>query len=213
MASIGQDKRRLLIEAWIDRYQANFAAGHCYVLPFENRGDEVGVTLGHPHGQIYAFPFVPEPQAKAAAAFKAGFSIADRLEDWMADYGIAEAGGLVAYAPPFARFPYEIWISPRTQSPGPWMFDETQSDGFAHLLGLVAERYDALFQRPTPYMMTLQAAPQLDDKIFEFTTQFYPLLRAPDRVKYLGAVEQATNVFTVEVMPEAAAQDLREIKA
>lgn len=82
---IGQAKRRLLLETWIDRYHALFSAGHTYVLPFENRGDEVGVTLYNPHGQIYAFPFLPEPQAKAQAAFDKGFELYAKLSDWEAD--------------------------------------------------------------------------------------------------------------------------------
>lgn len=212
LATLGQAKRRLLLEAWIDRYEALFAAGHTYVLPFENRGDEVGVTLHHPHGQIYAFPFLPEPQVKAAAAFKDGYQLSGQLSDWQADYVIEEAGGLVAYVPPFARFPYEAWISARRKHSGPWTFNETEADGFAHLLGSVTARYDAMFGRPTPYMLSLQAAPRGEDNGFEFTGQFYPLLRAPDRVKYLAAVEQSTGVFTVDVMPEEAASALRSAK-
>ena len=67
--TIGQDRRVLLLEALIDRYHGLHAEGTAYVMPFENRGEQVGVTLPHPHGQIYSFPFVPAPQAAAARAF------------------------------------------------------------------------------------------------------------------------------------------------
>ena len=209
LATLSQDKRRLLLEAWIDRYQSMFDAGCAFVLPFENRGDEVGVTLHHPHGQIYGFPVVPQPQQTAADAFERGYDLAAEVDAWGAPYQIAEAGGMVSYAPRFARFPYEIWISARQPVSGPWAFDETQADGFAHLLGDTVRRYDAFFGRETPCMLSLHAAPYGRDGRFQFTAQFYPLLRAPDRVKYLASVEQATGVFTVDVMPNQAADSLR----
>ena len=211
LASLGQARRRLLLEAWIDRYADMFDQGCAYVLPFENRGDEVGVTLHHPHGQIYGFPVVPSPQAEAVEAFAAGYDLAGKLKDWQSAYGVSEAGGMLAFAPPFARFPYEVWISGFQPASGPWAFDETQADGFAHLLGDITARYDALFGQATPYMLTLHAAPHGQDGTYQFTAQFYPLLRAPGRVKYLASVEQATGIFTVDIMPEAAAAALRDV--
>lgn len=209
LATLGQDRRRLLVEAWIDRYAAMFDAGCAFVLPFENRGDEVGVTLHHPHGQIYGFPIVPEPQRNAAKAFDAGYDLSREVASWGSDLEIARAGGLSSYSPPFARFPYEVWISASEAVSGPWAFSEEQSDGFAHLLGDTVRRYDAFFGRETPCMLSLHAAPYGQDGKFQFTAQFYPLLRAPDRVKYLASVEQSTGVFTVDIMPEQAAERLR----
>ncbi len=209
LATLSQDRRRLLVEAWVDRYEAMFAAGSAFVLPFENRGDEVGVTLHHPHGQIYGFPIVPAPQQTAADAFANGYDLAADVRTWGPTYHIAEAGGLISYAPRYARFPYEVWISALAPVSGPWAFNEEQSDGFAHLLGDTVRRYDAFFGRETPCMLSLHAAPYGRDDQFQFTAQFYPLLRAPDRVKYLASVEQATGVFTVDIMPSHAAQSLR----
>ncbi|MEM7767162.1 MAG: galactose-1-phosphate uridylyltransferase [Pseudomonadota bacterium] len=211
LATLGQDRRRLLLAAWIDRYEALFDRGCAFVLPFENRGDEVGVTLHHPHGQIYGFPIVPAPQQYAANAFEQGYDLAGAVKAWGADYWIAEAGGLVSYAPRFARFPYEVWISALAPVSGPWAFNEEQADGFAHLLGDTVRRYDAFFGRDTPCMLSLHAAPHGRDGSFQFSAQFYPLLRAPDRVKYLASVEQATGVFTVDVLPRQAAESLRGV--
>lgn len=211
LATIGQERRRLLVSAWIDRYATLFAQGAEFVLPFENRGDEVGVTLHHPHGQIYAFPFVPRVQQDAAAAFAEGYDLVRAIETAGADYIIAEAGGLVAWCPPFARFPYEAWIAPRARRSGPWDFNAEEEDAFAALLGDITRRYDAHFGCATPYMLSLHAAPRGADASFHFTAQFYPLLRAPGRVKYLASVEQSTGAFTVDVMPDAAARDLRRL--
>lgn len=209
LATLGQARRRLLLEAWVDRYQAMFDAGCAFVLPFENRGDEVGVTLHHPHGQIYGFPIIPQPQQTAAEAFDQGYDLAADVKQWGDAYRISQAGGLVSYAPRFARFPFEVWISAMEPVSGPWAFNEEQADGFAHLLGDTVERYDAYFGRETPCMLSLHAAPYGKDGTFQFTAQFYPLLRAPNRVKYLASVEQATGVFTVDVMPNQAADALR----
>jgi len=164
LQTIGQDKRRLLLAAWNDRYETLYNQGCKFVLPFENRGDEVGVTLHHP-----------------------------------------------AFCPPFARFPFETWIAPNECKRGPWDFNEDQLDGFAHLLGDMTRRYDEFFQRPTAYMLSLHAAPLSADNRFHFTAQFYPILRTPERVKYLASVEQSTGTFTVDVMPEMAAKTLRAL--
>ena len=207
--SVGQARRRLLLAAWTDRYQALFAQGADFVLPFENRGDAVGVTLHHPHGQIYAFGTTPAVQQQAARSFADGYDLCAEMDAWD-DYVVCEAGGLVALCPPFARFPFETWIVPRRAVRGPWAFDDTQSDGFAHLLGEMTRRLDAHFGVATPFMLNLQAAPQSAER-WQFTARFLPLLRAPGRVKYLASVEQSTGLFTVDVMPEQAAKTLRAL--
>ncbi|MEM9600895.1 MAG: galactose-1-phosphate uridylyltransferase [Pseudomonadota bacterium] len=209
--SVGQDKRRLLLTAWIDRYASLFAQGHAFVLPFESRGDAVGVTLHHPHGQIYAFPFIPDVQRKAAQAFQKGYNLAAHMADYRGTYSVCEAGGIDAVCPPFARFPYETWLVPRRPVQGPWDFTEEEADGFAHLLGDMTRRYDALFGETTPYMLSLHAAPNGRYRDWQFSTQFYPLMRAPGRIKYLASVEQATGAFTVDVMPERAAAELSKL--
>ncbi|MEL7488049.1 MAG: galactose-1-phosphate uridylyltransferase, partial [Pseudomonadota bacterium] len=179
--AIGQERRRLLIAAWIDRYQALFDMGCAYVLPFESRGDEVGVTLHHPHGQIYGFPRTPNPEQRALEAFELGYDLGAAITSFEPRYSVAEGGGMVAFCPPFARFPFETWIAPRQRAPGPWAFNEEQLDAFAHLLGELTRRYDAYFERPTAYMLGLHAAPRGGDDAYHFTAQFYPILRAPGR--------------------------------
>jgi UDPglucose--hexose-1-phosphate uridylyltransferase len=211
LAELTQQRRELLVHAWIDRYEQLFAAGCEFVLPFENRGDEVGVTLHHPHGQIYGFSFTPAVQLQTVKAFEDGFDLAAAMKDWRADYAVAEAGGMLAFAPAFARFPYELWVASITPRRGPWEFEAEELSGFASLLGDVTRRYDAFFGRACPYMMSLHAAPRSGGAHFHFTAQFYPILRAPGRVKYLASVEQATNVFTVDIMPERTASELRGI--
>lgn len=209
--AIGQDRRELLIAAWIDRYAALFDQGCDYVLPFENRGDEVGATLHHPHGQIYGFGKIPLVQQAAIDAFAGGYDLAAEIAAAIPDYGLAEDHGMAAFCPRFARFPYEVWIAPQQRRSGPWELSGEEISGFATLLGEVTRRYDAFFGRATPYMFALHSAPRAGGENYHFTAQFYPLLRGPDRVKYLASVEQHTGVFTVDVMPESAAKALRAV--
>jgi len=118
---------------------------------------------------------------------------------------------MAAFCPRFARFPYEVWIAPREQQQGLWEANEEQCAGFAELLGDITRRYDAFFGEPTPTMFALHCAPNGGSAGYHWTAQFYPLLRAPGRVKYLASVEQHTGVFTVDVMPDAAAAALRVV--
>lgn len=207
--TIGQDRRQVFIAALIDRYEALFEAGCHYVLPFENRGDEVGVTLHHPHGQIYGFERVPVIQQRAIDAFAGGYDLSAEIAECMPDYGLGSQGGVAAFVPRFARFPYEVWLAPEQRREGPWDCTDEELDGLAYWLGEVTRRYDAVFEQPAATMMAFHAAPSGGSQGYHFTVQFYPLLRAKGRVKYLASVEQHTGTFTVDVMPEAAVAALR----
>ena len=209
--TIGSDRRQVLIAALIDRYDSLFAAGCNYVLPFENRGDEVGVTLHHPHGQIYGFERVPATQQRAIDAFADGYDLAGEITAALPEYGLGERGGVAAFVPRFARFPYEIWLTPRVRRQGPWDCTDAELEGLAQWLGEITRRYDAFFQQPAATMMAFHAAPRGGSANFHFTVQFYPLLRAPGRMKYLASVEQHSGTFTVDVMPEHAVTALRDM--
>ncbi|MEL7016365.1 MAG: galactose-1-phosphate uridylyltransferase [Pseudomonadota bacterium] len=210
LATLTDDRRILLVQAWIDRFAALYRGGARFVLPFENRGDAVGVTLAHPHGQIYAFSIIPRVQRDAASAFASGYSLADEMGRWD-DYMVAEKDGLAVFAPPFARFPFELWIAPTARRAHLADHSDQELTAFAWLLGEVTRRYDTYFGRDTPYMMSVQASPVDAQDHWHFTTQFYPLLRSPDKIKYLATVEQATGLFTVDVLPEETAKIFRAL--
>ncbi len=217
LATLGAERRIMLVHAWIDRYQDLFNAGAAFVLPFENRGEEVGVTLLHPHGQIYALPVIPSVQLSAAKTFADGYDFAGHMKDWMPEYGIKSEGGMNSFAPPFARFPYEIWIAPQAKRNNLWDFTDEELEAFANQLGDMTARYDQFFGRECAYMLSLHGAPAPCDnhgqhENWHFTAQFYPLLRSADKVKYLASVEQSTNLFTVDVQPEETAKLFRTIK-
>ncbi|MEO0975469.1 MAG: galactose-1-phosphate uridylyltransferase, partial [Pseudomonadota bacterium] len=209
LATIGQSRRRLLLRAWIDRYEQLFARGCEFVLPFENRGDAVGVTLSHPHGQLYGFSKVPRTARTQARAFRDGYDLGAAVAATATTHRVNTVATVDAWCPPYARFPYEVWLVPQRRLPGPWAFNEEEAEAFASLLGEMTKRYDAFFGETTPYMLALHAAPRGEEGAYHFTAQFYPILRAPGRLKYLASVEQHTGVFTVDVLPEQAASALR----
>lgn len=211
--TIGQAQRRLLLAAWADRYEALFRRDCDFVLPFENRGDDVGVTLHHPHGQIYGFAETPVMPGRAVEAFASGYSLEREIENLPEELNVEARGDVLAWCPPYARYPYEVWVAPRTQRDGVWSLSERESDQFAELVGAITDRYDRFFGQPTPYMFALHCAPASCDGPYHMTAQFYPILRAPGRLKYLASIEQHTGVFTVDVLPEQAATALRTLEA
>jgi UDPglucose--hexose-1-phosphate uridylyltransferase len=213
LASLSPERRELLVAVWAERAQALLAREDvAFVLPFENKGEEVGVTLHHPHGQIYAFPFVPPVQAAAAATFREGPALARLMESMGDAYVVARRGGTVAFVPPFARFPYEVWVAPCRPMPGPWAFEGTEAADFAAVLGEVVARYDKLWDKPFPYILSLQAAPKGEEKTFHFHAEFYPPLRTATRLKHLAGVEQAAGAFLMDALPEETAAQLRGLQ-
>lgn len=210
LGSLSQQRRELLVQVWIDRYQELYAHEFIqYVMPFENRGEEVGVTLQHPHGQIYAYPFVPPILEKEVQAFRER-PVLEELFGCLEDYTVTKNEGFVAFVPPFARYPYEVWIAPWRKLPGPWAFTEIEIQAFAAILGEVVSRYDQLFKLPFPYIMVFHAAPKGEEH-FHFHVEFYPPLRAPGKLKFLAGTEQGAGVMVVDALPEETARKLREV--
>jgi UDPglucose--hexose-1-phosphate uridylyltransferase len=172
------------------------------VTVFENSGEAVGVTMPHPHGQIYAFPFVPP---RVERELKSGGSYAKVLEDELRDGQriILENAGFVAFAPYFARFPYETQIYPRRDVRRLEDLTAQESMDLASILSAMRRKYDALFGFPMPLMMLVHQFSRL-------YVEFLPLQRSSTKLKYLAAVESGTGGFLNDVVPEEAAEALRK---
>jgi len=173
------------------------------VTVFENTGEAVGVTMPHPHGQIYAFPFVPP---RVERELKSGGSYTKVLEDELRDGRriILENPGFVAFAPYFARFPYETQIYPRRDVRGLGSLTPQESKDLASILSAMRKKYDALFGFPMPLMMLVHQFSRL-------YVEFLPLQRSSTKLKYLAAVESGTGAFLNDVVPEEAAAALRNL--
>jgi len=210
MGTLSRERRELLIRVWSDRIRALMELPAVQaVMPFENRGEEAGVTLHHPHGQIYAFSYLPPVIETMAKSFREGCDLAKLAA--LEDYRVAETAGVAAFVPPFARFPYEVWIAPKRFRPSPGALSDEEISDCAWLLAAVANKYDRFFGRLCPYVMIVYAAPRGMDGFFPFHIQFYPLLRAPQKLKYIAGCELGAGSFLVDILPETAAQALRAV--
>lgn len=211
LGTLSDDRIALLFEVWGARVEA-LGRKHPHVLPFENRGEEIGVTLHHPHGQIYAFPFIPAQVRRAAEAQAASPVIGDLLRH-AGDLEIEALDEAVALVPPFAMYPYETWILPRRRVPGPQALSGSERLAMARLLGRAVRRLDGLFGSPMPYILTVQCAPRGFEDSFHMSVEIRPFRRDSGKLKYLAGVEQGAGVFLADVLPEDAAARLRALPA
>lgn len=200
--SVGQWEK--VIALWTRRSEelAN-DPGVKYVMVFENAGEAVGVTMPHPHGQIYGFPFIPlrierELQSPACAHCRV-------LEDELRNGSrmLDKNDHFCAFVPYFARFPYEISLYSRTHVARMAQLDHPRA--LAEMLSMIRKKYDALFRSPMPLMMIVHQERH-------FYIEFLPLRRSADKLKYLAAVESATWTFLADVIPEQAAEELRRLR-
>jgi UDPglucose--hexose-1-phosphate uridylyltransferase len=222
LGGLAVDHIELLLKVWADRTSEIGGRGEVhYVMPFENKGVEVGVTLHHPHGQIYAYPFVPPVVAKMAEAqsrFREahGRGLIEHMIEEERRAGtrmIHDDGHTTAFIPVCARYPYEVWICPARrvgfiQDLGP---DELRS--LARTLKTVLLKYDGLWNKPFPYLMVLYQAPTdgEDNSAFHFHIEFFPPLRTPDRLKYLAGTELGGGMFVNDALPEEKAAELQKV--
>jgi UDPglucose--hexose-1-phosphate uridylyltransferase len=136
IADLDLDQRELVVDVWTDRYvQLGQRDDVRFVYPFENRGPGIGASLTHPHGQIYALPYLPLIIEQEADAFRREPVLEKLLSSIEPMYVIVEDEYHVTLVPPFARYPYEVWIVPRRFVPGPWAYTEPERRSFAWMLG------------------------------------------------------------------------------
>jgi UDPglucose--hexose-1-phosphate uridylyltransferase len=210
---------RTVLAAWIDRTEVLSALPETrQVYCFENRGEEIGVTLHHPHGQIYAFPFLAPRLAQmvtqareydrgnlfddlVAAEVEAGTRIVTRNEHW------------IAFVPEAARWPYEVRIFPAVRVPDLPALSDPARNAFGPLYLDVLRRFDALFGQPAPYIAAWHQAPVGDPQArrrFATHLQVLSVRRAAEKLKYLAGTESGMGVWINDIVPEEAALRLRE---
>jgi UDPglucose--hexose-1-phosphate uridylyltransferase len=185
-----------------------------YVLIFENRGVEVGVTLHHPHGQIYGYPFLPPVPALELAADErlGGCAPCTLLERELADGRrvLLENEALVVYVPHAARWAYEAHVVLRAHRPSLLDCQPDELGALAGALQALVRGYDALFDRPFPYVMAMHQAPTSGPRRGHLHVEFYPPLRTAHKLKYLAGSEQGAGTFISDTLPEESAAVLRE---
>lgn len=135
LGTLPVDRLALLIEVWGARLRAlRDEAGFAFVLPFENRGEEIGVTLHHPHGQIYAFAFVPQLVLRAAKVQQDSPVVAHLIDAMPRELLLDAEDAAVSFVPPFAMYPFETWLAPRRRVAGPDELSPAETEVLARLL-------------------------------------------------------------------------------
>lgn len=207
-------RARTVIEAWADRTAALSALpGIEQVFPFENRGEAIGVTLQHPHGQIYAYPYVtprttrlldsidrtaPDLFQRILEFEQAGPRVLLRGEHW------------TAFVPFAARWPLEIHLLPHRHVADFAMLSEPEKDELAPLYLRLLRGVDALYESETPYIAAWHQAPvHVGRDTVRLSLQLTSPRRAADKLKFLAGSEAAMGAWIGDVPPEDAAARLR----
>ncbi|MEU5435531.1 galactose-1-phosphate uridylyltransferase [Streptomyces sp. NPDC020719] len=229
-ADLTEEQAALVLEAWTDRTAELAELPQVeQVFCFENRGAEIGVTLGHPHGQIYGYPFTTPRTAlmlRSLAEHRERTGGRNLFDDVV---GRELADGVrivlagehwVAFVPYAAHWPYEVHLYPRRRVPDLRALDEAARAEFPRVYLELLRRFDRIFedaQSPTPYISAWHQAPFTDfpegvgrDE-FALHLELFTIRRTSGKLKFLAGSESGMSVFINDVPPEAAARRLREV--
>jgi UDPglucose--hexose-1-phosphate uridylyltransferase len=204
---LGVDGARRVVDLWADRTAA-LGARHDveYVLAFENRGAEVGATIAHPHGQIYAYDHVPRRQsARLAGGWQPDPDPGERL--------VVDHGSWRAWVPFAPTFPLAVEVAPRDRLPDLPAAGDKHRDTLAVVLVDVLERLDRLYGAPLPYMMWLNQRPTVGDGYDDawFNVEIVSPWRAAGVQRFIAAAEVASEEYFNPVVPEELAASLRRL--
>jgi len=218
-AKLSPERAETVIEAWVDRTrELSTVDGVEQIFPFENRGQEIGVTLAHPHGQIYAYPFLPPPVRQMLASARrhreshGGCLFCDLLhsEQKAGERIVVEGEHWTAFVPYAARWPYEIHLYARRHVPDLPSLTAAERADLARVYLDVLRRFDSLFSTPTPYIAAWMQAPvRVDRDLAHLHLKLFTIRRAEGKLKYLAGSESGIGVFINDVTPEQAAARLR----
>ena len=209
-----------LVRVWTDRFRALDALAFVnYVFIFENKGEAIGVTLHHPHGQIYAYPFIPPrvlkelEQALAHKEMTGRCLVCDITEEERRDGRrvVSQNDSFIAYVPFFARYPYEVHIASKRHLQALTEMKEDEQRDLAEMLKTILVAYDRLFDLSFPYMMVLHQRPSDGNNYdhYHFHIEFYPPLRTATKLKYLAGSETGAGMFINDTLAEEKAGELR----
>ncbi|WP_413250348.1 galactose-1-phosphate uridylyltransferase [Sinomonas flava] len=219
-------RARTVVEAWAHRTAAlNALPGIRQVFPFENRGADIGVTLHHPHGQIYAYPYVTPRAAQLGARARRFYDEAggratllgvllDR-ERTAGERMVLEGAHFSAYVPFAARWPLEVHLVPHRHAADFADLTGEEKDELTEVYLRLLQAVDALYDTPTPYIAAWHQAP-LDTALRpagRFHLQLTSPRRAADKLKFLAGSEAAMGAFITDTTPEHVAERLRSALA
>ncbi|WP_027632853.1 galactose-1-phosphate uridylyltransferase [Clostridium hydrogeniformans] len=219
---LSTDHVNKLVDLWTDRYrELSKNSKHKYILIFENRGELVGVTMPHPHGQIYAYPFIPQKIKIELDNCKNYYKenkkclICEitkeelRLEDRI----IIENEDFITYIPFFSDYPYGMFIASKKHRNNLLEFSENERRNLGLILKETVGTMDELFHMEFPYMMGIhQGAVNSEDSsdYYHFHIEFYPPMRSKDKVKFNASSEVSVGAVCNPRSVEETSRELRE---
>jgi UDPglucose--hexose-1-phosphate uridylyltransferase len=213
--SLTQSRARTVIEAWADRTAfLSGLPGVQQVFPFENRGEAIGVTLHHPHGQIYCYPYVTPRTTRlieSIATFGPGLFESILEFESKSDRVVLRGEHWTAYVPFAARWPLEVHMLPHRHVPDFAATNEAERDELSGLYLKLLRGIDALYDTPTPYIAAWHQAPVTvarDD--IRLMLQVTSPRRAESKLKYLAGSESAMGAWIGDIPPEQAAEFIRQ---
>jgi UDPglucose--hexose-1-phosphate uridylyltransferase len=219
---LSTERIRVLLEAWIDRTRELSKEKFIqHITPFENRGEEVGVTLAHPHGQIYAYSYVPPKVARMLEVAKkhkerTGKVLFDEIvarEIKDEERIVAENKHWVAYVPYAARYSFEIHVAPKVSVADLSELTSEVADAYPAIAKEVLQRLDGVFDIPMAYIAAWHQAPVREGHdLLRLHWQITSVRRAPGKLKYLAGSESSMGAFIMDLRPEQSAAQLREVK-
>lgn len=230
LSTLPPSRVRTVIDAWAVRTEAlQRLNGIAQVFPFENHGREIGVTLPHPHGQIYAFPYLPPKtaalvrQAQAYSLRTGGHLLNDltRAEVQSGRRLVAQTGHWIAYVPAAARWPVEVILAPRQDRLDLPALNPSERDDLSHLLpwlfGGLNHYFAGAKGQPIdmPYIAAWHQAPLAPElrALGRLQLQLFSTRRAPDKLKHLAGSESAMGAWLADTVPERIAERLRAVLA
>ena len=212
LGALGQAGVRRVVDLWAERTAALAARDDvAYVLVFENRGREVGATIDHPHGQLYAFDVIPDAPRAELARDGGGPCAVCALDH--GDRVVVRGGGWTAAVPRAPMWPYELLVTTDQHVPDLPTADDRHRDGLAAVLSDVLSRLDQLFAAPMPYMLWIHQRPT-DGGAWpgaHVHIHIAPIYRSPGSQRYVAAGELGSGMWFNPVVPEDAAATLRSL--
>lgn len=216
-ADLSLERKRMLIDVWAHRTEElSRIPGVRAVFPFENRGEEIGVTLQHPHGQIYSYPFVPPRMAAIAEQTRIRPNLFDEVLEAELRSGqriITRTQHFVAYTPVAAKWPVEVIVMPRRHAPDFAALSEDEREDLAGILHSLFPAMDRFFDgvERTPYIAAWNQAPVGQPEAGRLHLQMFSLMRSPHRMKYLAGSESGMGAWINDTTPETIAETFRRI--
>jgi UDPglucose--hexose-1-phosphate uridylyltransferase len=212
---------RKLVDLWAKRFEAIRQDKQIkYIFIFENRGEAVGVTMPHPHGQIYGHSTVPKKLQLELASSKEYYEknghclICDMVaEERKFDKRVIfENRHFICFLPFFTEYPYGVYIASKYHKGSIDKFSDEERDSLASIIKETAGTLDNIFGYTFPYMMCMHNPPVNGDdtsEYFHFHIEFYPPMRSADKIKYNASSETGAWAYCNPTCPEENAKELR----